>query len=168
MNQAVRDVVRSMDEMYRLGCPDTTTNSILSHISSNINTPMVVFSQRVTYQNVIFQFLSKLTEIEVKTLRSGDLCSSDWLKITKACKKIENIPLLVDSDQLFMDDIQKRISAYKKSFGIKLAIVDLGWLITVNKNWDPKKKLKEWQKLFQDLSLEVGVKVVLVGNLPRE
>lgn len=140
------------------------------NVVSKYKIPLVVFSLEMSRQQIIYRFLSNISQINSSRLKSGKMTSQEWKLLSHSMKELSELPIFVeDSPNLTINDIR---STLRKIFQGKtkqgLVIIDyLQLMKTTSKIENRAQEISEVTRSLKILAKEFEVPIVLLSQLSR-
>lgn len=140
------------------------------NVVSKYKIPLVVFSLEMSRQQIIYRFLSNISQINSSRLKSGKMTSPEWKLLSQSMKELSELPIFVeDSANLTINDIR---STLRKIFQGKtkqgLVIIDyLQLMKTTSKIENRAQEISEVTRSLKILAKEFEVPIILLSQLSR-
>jgi len=140
------------------------------NIVSKYKIPLIVFSLEMSRQQIIYRFLSNISQINSSRLKSGKMTTPEWKLLSQSMKELSELPIFVeDSANLTINDIR---STLHKIFQGKtkqgFVIIDyLQLMKTTSKIDNRAQEISEVTRSLKILAKEFEVPIILLSQLSR-
>jgi len=128
-----------------------------------------IFSLEMSKEQVIDRLLSAQSGIDAWKLRTGNLASDDFERLSEAMGKLAEVPIYID-DSAFMNVMEIRTKArrLKAEKGLDLVIVDHIQLMEGSRTYEGRvQEISEISRSLKALAKELGIPVMAVSQLSR-
>jgi replicative DNA helicase len=150
------------------------TTSFASHCAIARNGVVGMFSLEMEKEELGFRFLSSLSMIDSKRLKTGKLMDSDWRKLADSADKLSKAKIFIDdSGGTTIFDIRAKCRRLKQTQKrLDLVIVDYLQLMqgtrrTQNANSSREREVAEMSRGLKELAKELKVPIVALSQLNR-
>jgi replicative DNA helicase len=139
----------------------------------DFNKPVVIFSLEMSPAHLVNRLISSETEIELKSIRQGNLVDWEWALIHSKIGRLEQAPLIIhDTPTLNIDEFKEKCRRLKEEHDIQLIIVDYLQLM-VGKGGDGKGTVSRYEEIgsvsrvLKSVAKELNVPVIALSQLSR-
>lgn len=143
--------------------------NIAQNISIRQNIPVAIFSLEYSKEYIIQKIMCTEAEIDTYKVKTGNLQTNDWKKLSSAMNDIANSPIYIDdtSCSTIADISEKCRHLVKKEKNLGLVVIDYLQLIEGNKNDDRITQIAEITNGLKNLAKELNVPVIVLSQLSR-
>lgn len=152
--------------------------NIAEHSAGTLNKPTAIFSLEMSEEELLYRFLSNVSQINGMRLRNGKInIDTEAKRLNTACSKISTMPLYIqDSAGLTIFEIQtkaKKLAAELKSKGtpLELIMVDYIQIMRGSANASRQTREREIAEIslgLKKLAKDLKIPVVALSQLSRE
>jgi replicative DNA helicase len=170
--------------VYDLTIPDThnfVANDICVHNTSfamNIaeyvaiekQIPVAVFSMEMSDEQLTMRLMSSLAQVNLQSVRTGQLNDDEWFKITKTVSQLEKASLFIDqTPALNPTELRARVRRLAREQGqLGLVVIDYLQLMQVPENKESRaNEVSEISRSLKSLAKELNVPVIALSQLNR-
>lgn len=128
-----------------------------------------IFSLEMSRSEIAMRLLSAETKVFLSKIRSGDLNTQDWTKLTEQIGKMAEAPLFIDdSPNMSMMEIRAKCRRLKAQHNLGLVVVDYLQLMSSGKKVESRQQeVSEFSRSLKLLAKELELPVVAVAQLNR-
>ena len=130
------------------------------------------FSLEMSAEQLATRILSEKVEIVSDKMRSGDLSTGEYERLTDAAVKAQRLPLLIDdSPGLTVGALRTRARRMKRQHRIALIVIDYLQLIESGRRSSNQSRVQEITEISRGLKVlakELDVPVLALSQLSRE
>lgn len=128
-----------------------------------------IFSLEMSRSEIAMRLLSAETKVFLSKIRSGDLSTQDWTKLTEQIGKMADAPLFIDdSPNMSMMEIRAKCRRLKAQHNLGLVVVDYLQLMSSGKRVESRQQeVSEFSRALKLLAKELELPVVAVAQLNR-
>lgn len=144
--------------------------NIAEHVVIKSKQPVLVFSMEMPGDALVIRMLASLSRIDQARIRTGNLSSEDWVRVTSSLGMLSDAPLYIDDTPgLSPAELRARARRLAKERGqLGLVIVDYLQLMHIpgvkeNRN----AEISEISRSLKALAKELKVPVVALSQLNR-
>lgn len=128
---------------------------------------VVVFSLEMGDENIVERQLSDLSSINSESLRRGIIQDDDWRKLTSACGKLSQLPIVVD-DTPALTLTELRAKAKKYAIGQQVGMVIVDYLQLMRGQGENRNlEITNISGGLKALAKELDVPVIALSQLNR-
>ena len=147
--------------------------SALQHTALEEKKVCALFSLEMTKEELGFRFLSGLSRIESRKLRTGKLLDRDWLKLSEAADRLSKSRIFLDdSGSLNVMDVRarcRRLLATEKQ--LDLIVIDYLQLMSGTRSGkgeaSREREISEISRGLKELAKELKVPIIVLSQLNR-
>ncbi len=142
--------------------------NLARHVALHEKVPVVVFSLEMSREQLALRLLSAESEIEGHRLRTGELDSDAWSKLSLALGRLGESPIYID-DTPGISTLELRAKArrLKAQHDIGLVIVDYMQLMQGRRSENRQQEISDISRSLKALARELKVPVVTLSQLSR-
>lgn len=144
--------------------------SLAKNISADQKIPMAIFSLEMSDVQLTNRLISNACRVEGKKLMSGQLDSSDWLRLDKNLEKLKDAPLYIDDTEgLSVMELRTKARRLVREHGVKLIMIDYLQLMTANgmRYNSRQEEVSLISRSLKGLAKELNVPVLALSQLNR-
>jgi replicative DNA helicase len=148
----------------------TLSMNIAEYAAANQKIPTAVFSLEMPGEQLTMRLLSSLGRIDQGRLRSGNLTSDDWPRISTAVKLLSDIPLYIDdSAGLSPTEVRARARRLVREHGeIGLIVLDYLQLMQGSRRSENRAtEVSEISRSLKALAKELNCPIIVLSQLNR-
>jgi len=171
-------------QVYDLTIPDThnfVANDVCVHNTSfamNIaeyvaikqKVPVAVFSMEMSNEQLAMRLISSLAEVNLQSVRTGQLNDDEWYKVAKAVSQLEAAPLFIDeTPALNPTELRAKVRRLAREQGqLGLVVIDYLQLMQVPDSKESRaNEVSEISRSLKSLAKELNVPVIALSQLNR-
>ena len=144
--------------------------NLAKNIVEKYNSPLIIFTLEMSRQQIIYRFLSTVSNINANRLKSGKMTATEWKSLGNSMKHFSELPIFIDDNpNLTVSDIRSKL---KKIFPIKgkdgLIIID--YLQLMKLNFKLENRVQEISYITRNLKIlskEFEIPIILLSQLSR-
>ena len=144
--------------------------NLAKNIVEKYNSPLIIFTLEMSRQQIIYRFLSTVSNINANRLKSGKMTAIEWKTLGNSMKHFSELPIFIDDNpNLTVNDIRSKL---KKIFPIKgkegLIIID--YLQLMKLNFKLENRVQEISYITRNLKIlskEFEIPIILLSQLSR-
>jgi len=144
--------------------------NIAEHVAVKEQLPVAVFSMEMSNEQLAMRLISSLAEVNLQSVRTGNLTDDDWPKIIKAVSQLSEAPLFIDeTPALSPTELRSRARRLAREKGqLGLIVVDYLQLMQIPGNKENRvNEVSEIARSLKSLAKEVNVPVMALSQLNR-
>ena len=144
--------------------------SLAKNISADQKIPMAIFSLEMSDFQLTNRLISNACSVEGKKLMSGQLDSSDWLRLDKKLDKLKDAPLYIDDTEgLSVMELRTKARRLVREHGVKLIMIDYLQLMTASgmRYNSRQEEVSLISRSLKGLAKELNVPVLALSQLNR-
>ena len=132
--------------------------------------PLIIFTLEMPRQQVIYRFLSTISQINASRLKSGKMSSLEWKKLGSTMKKFSKLPIFIDDNpNLTLLDVRSKL---RKIFNKKInnGIVIIDYLQLMKSNFKLENRVQEISYITRNLKIiakEFKIPIIVLSQLSR-
>ncbi len=137
-------------------------------IRSERKVPSVVFSLEMGKEQLVQRLLCSVAKVDASRLRTGDLGTSDWPKLTDAADKLSQAPIFIDdTPAITVLELRSKARRLKAEQDLGLIVVDYLQLMRGHNAESRQQEISEISRSLKALAKELHVPVVALSQLNR-
>jgi replicative DNA helicase len=143
--------------------------NIAEHAAIKHNVPVAVFSMEMSSLQLVMRLFASLGQIDMKSLRTGQLQEMDWPKLTSAMNLLQKSHIFIDeTPALSPSDLRARARRLKREHDIGMIVVDYLQLMAVPGTRENRAtEIAEISRSLKALAKELDVPVIALSQLNR-
>jgi len=143
--------------------------NMAEHAAIKHGVPVAVFSMEMSSLQLVLRLFASLGQIDMKSLRTGNLQEMDWPKLTSAMNLLQKSHIFIDeTPALSPADLRARARRLKREHDIGLIVVDYLQLMAVPGTRENRAtEIAEISRSLKALAKEIDVPVVALSQLNR-
>nr|CRH07854.1 Replicative DNA helicase [Candidatus Magnetococcus massalia] len=162
------------DLLILAGRPSMGKTALAMNIAANAalhhNEPVAVFSLEMSKEQLAMRMLSSEARIDAQGLRTGNISTDDYQKLTNAATLLSKAPIYIDdTPAISITALRAKARRLKRDKGLKLILVD--YLQLMRGSTDTDNRVQEISQISQGLKAiakEVSVPVIALSQLSRQ
>jgi len=133
------------------------------------DTTAVIFSLEMSRSEIAMRLLSAESGVFLSKMRSGEMTSQDWRRVSETTSRVSEAPLFIDdSPNMAMTEIRAKCRRLKQQHNLGLVVVDYLQLMTSGRQVESRQQeVSEFSRQLKLLAKEIEVPVVAVAQLNR-
>jgi replicative DNA helicase len=144
--------------------------NLAQNIVEHYKSPLVIFTLEMSRQQIIYRFLSTISNINANRLKSGKMSVVEWKILGTHMKNFSELPIFIDDNpNLTLSDIRSKL---KKVFPVKgkegLVIID--YLQLMKSNFKLENRVQEISYITRNLKIlakEFELPIIVLSQLSR-
>ena len=174
LNDMTSGLQRS-DLIIIAGRPSMGKTSFAMNVVENVvredKLPVAVFSLEMPAEQLIMRFLSSLSRVSIKNIRSGDLTQADIDTLASSTRILADLPIFFD-DTPGMNtlEIRSRARRLARTLDQPLGLIVIDYLQLMQATVDTNNRVAELSAMTRSLKMlakELNVPVVVISQLSR-
>lgn len=143
--------------------------SMALNIASH-NDPVAVFSLEMSNLQLVNRLISNACELPGDKIKSGDLSTSDWGRLTARLSKLQGLPFYVDdSSGLSIMELRTKARRLVREHNVKLIIIDYLQLMTAGiKLGSREQEVSTISRSLKQLAKELDIPIIALSQLNRK
>jgi len=143
--------------------------NLAEHAAIKHGVPVAVFSMEMASLQLVLRLFASLGQIDMKSLRTGQLQELDWPKLTSAMNLLQKSHIFIDeTPALSPSELRARARRLKREHQIGLIVVDYLQLMAVPGTRENRAtEIAEISRSLKALAKELNVPVVALSQLNR-
>lgn len=144
--------------------------SLAKNIAADQKIPMAFFSLEMSDVQLANRLMSNACKVDGKKLLSGQLDSSDWLRLDKNLDRLKDAPLYIDDTEgLSVMELRTKARRLVREHGIKLIMIDYLQLMTASgmRYNSRQEEVSLISRSLKGLAKELNVPVLALSQLNR-
>jgi replicative DNA helicase len=144
--------------------------NIAQHVAITVQMPVAVFSMEMSDEQLGMRLISSVAQVNLQSVRTGNLTDDDWAKMLEAVAQLESAPLFIDqTPALTPTELRARVRRLAREQGqLALVVIDYLQLMQVPENKDNRNnEVSEISRSLKSLAKELNVPVIALSQLNR-
>ena len=144
--------------------------NIAEYVAVEKQVPVAVFSMEMSDEQLTMRLISSLAQVNLQSVRTGQLNDDEWFKITKTVNQLEKSPLFIDqTPALNPTELRARVRRLAREQGqLGLVVIDYLQLMQVPDNKENRtNEVSEISRSLKALAKELNVPVIALSQLNR-
>jgi replicative DNA helicase len=145
--------------------------NIAQHVAIKEQKSVVVFSMEMSKEQLAMRLISALTNIDLQSVRTGQLNEEQWVEVAKASSTISQSGLFIDdSPALKPSEIRARLRRLINKQGKKIGLIVIDYLQlmqSTTKKENRTNEVTEISRALKALAKEFDVPVIALSQLNR-
>jgi len=174
LNEITSGLQRS-DLIIVAGRPAMGKTSFAMNLVENIvhkdNLPVAVFSLEMPAEQLIMRFLSSLSQVSVKNIRSGNLTQADMDALASSTRILSKLPIHIDDTPgINVLEIRSRARRLARGLDTPLGLIVIDYLQLMQATTSSDNRVAELSVMTRSLKMlakELNVPVVVLSQLSR-
>ena len=148
--------------------------NISDHVGAKLKKPMLIFSMKMSAQQISQNMLCSAAKIDANLMRRGKLSDNDWSKLSLAMDDLSKSEIFIDdTPELGLLDIRAKARRLKLQHDIQLVVIDYLQLVEAGRAENRRQGTSCITKNLKALARELNIPVIVVSQLkhsvePRE
>ena len=174
LNEMTSGLQRS-DLVIVAGRPSMGKTSFAMNMVENVvredKLPVAVFSLEMPAEQLIMRFLSSLSRVSIKSIRSGQLSQTDIDTLSSSARILGDLPIFIDDTPgITTLEIRSRARRLARSMDSKLGLIVIDYLQLMQGTTTTDNRVAELSTMTRGLKMlakELDVPVVVLSQLSR-
>ena len=174
LNELTSGLQRS-DLVIVAGRPSMGKTSFAMNIVESVvredQLPVAVFSLEMPAEQLIMRFLSSLSRVSIKNIRSGDLSQADIDTLSSSTRILGDLPIFIDDTPgINTLEIRSRARRLARTMDSKLGLIVIDYLQLMQATTISDNRVAELSTMTRSLKMlakELDVPVVVLSQLSR-
>ncbi|ACB86456.1 replicative DNA helicase [Natranaerobius thermophilus] len=147
----------------------TLALNMAQHVSIRESRPVAIFSLEMSKDQLVQRMLCAEANIDAHRLRTGDLTSEDWPKLTKAIGPISEAPIFIDDTaSISVMEMRAKARRLKAEHGLEAIFIDYLQLMQGHQNPENRQQeISQISRSLKSLAKELNVPVIALSQLSR-
>ncbi|WP_349408990.1 replicative DNA helicase [Pseudalkalibacillus sp. SCS-8] len=145
--------------------------NIAQNVATKTDENVAIFSLEMGAEQLVMRMLCAEGNIDAQRLRTGDLQSEDWQKLTMAMGSLSNAGIYIDDTPgIRVSDIRAKCRRLKQEKGLGMILIDYMQLIRGNggkSSENRQQEVSEISRALKGLARELEVPVISLSQLSR-
>ncbi len=144
--------------------------NIAQNVATKTDENVAIFSLEMGAEQLVMRMLCAEGNIDAQRLRTGDLQSEDWQKLTMAMGSLSNAGIYIDDTPgVRVSDIRAKCRRLKQEKGLGMILIDYMQLIRGNgkSGENRQQEVSEISRSLKGLARELEVPVISLSQLSR-
>jgi replicative DNA helicase len=144
--------------------------NIAQNVATKTDENVAIFSLEMGAQQLVMRMLCAEGNINAQNLRTGQLTSEDWGKLTMAMGSLSNAGIYIDDTPgVKINEIQSKCRRLKQENGLSMILIDYLQLIQGNgrAGENRQQEVSEISRSLKALARELEVPVIALSQLSR-
>ncbi|MEO0131389.1 MAG: replicative DNA helicase [candidate division WOR-3 bacterium] len=146
--------------------------NIATYAADWMRRPVAIFSLEMTQETLIERILCAEAQLSFQKLRRGGLEQEEWIRLTSAVERLQNLPIYID-DSAAMKVLEIKAKARRLAAEMgDLGIIFIDYLQLIEPQYRSHQKsrqqeITEISRALKGLAKELNVPVVAISQLSR-
>nr|WP_240503531.1 replicative DNA helicase [Natranaerobius trueperi] len=147
----------------------TLALNMAQHIAVKEDRPVAIFSLEMSKDQLVQRMLCAEAQIDAHRLRTGNLSSEDWPKMTKAIGPLSEAPIFIDDTaSITVMEMRAKARRLKAEHGLEAIFIDYLQLMQGSKNPENRQQeISQISRALKSLAKELNVPVISLSQLSR-
>lgn len=134
------------------------------------NDPVAVFSLEMSNLQLVNRLISNACELQGEKIKSGNLSTSDWGKLTARLSRLQGLPMYVDDTSgLSIMELRTKARRLVREHKVKLIIIDYLQLMTAGmKLGSREQEVSTISRSLKQLAKELDIPIIALSQLNRK
>ena len=143
--------------------------NIAEHAAIKHKVPVAIFSMEMSSLQLVMRLFASLGQIDMKSLRTGQLRENDWPKLTSAMNLLQKSHIFIDeTPALSPSELRARARRLKREHDVGVIVVDYLQLMAVPGTRENRAtEIAEISRSLKALAKELNVPVIALSQLNR-
>ncbi len=143
--------------------------NIAEHAAIKHKVPVAIFSMEMSSLQLVMRLFASLGQIDMKSLRTGQLQENDWPKLTSAMNLLQKSHIFIDeTPALSPSELRARARRLKREHDVGVIVVDYLQLMAVPGTRENRAtEIAEISRSLKALAKELHVPVIALSQLNR-
>ncbi len=143
--------------------------NIAEHAAIKHKVPVAIFSMEMSSLQLVMRLFASLGQIDMKSLRTGQLRENDWPKLTSAMNLLQKSHIFIDeTPALSPSELRARARRLKREHDVGVIVVDYLQLMAVPGTRENRAtEIAEISRSLKALAKELHVPVIALSQLNR-
>lgn len=142
--------------------------NISDHVGAELKKPMLIFSMKMSAQQISQNMLCSAAKIDANLMRRGKLRDNDWSKLSLAMENLSKSEIFIDdTPELGLLDIRAKARRLKLQHDIQLVVIDYLQLLEAGRADYKQQEISGITRDLKALARELNVPVIVVSQLNR-
>ncbi len=144
--------------------------NIAEYVAIKQKVPVAVFSMEMSNEQLAMRLIASLAEVNLQSVRTGQLNDDEWFKVAKAVSQLEAAPLFIDeTPALNPTELRAKVRRLAREQGqLGLVVIDYLQLMQVpNTKESRANEVSEISRSLKSLAKELNVPVIALSQLNR-
>lgn len=144
--------------------------NIAQNVAINTDENVAIFSLEMGADQLVSRMLCAEGNIDAQRLRTGNLETEDWSKLTMAMGSLSNAGIFIDdSPGIRVSEIRSKCRRLKQEHGLGMIVIDYLQLIqgSANSRDNRQQEVSEISRSLKGLARELNVPLIALSQLSR-
>jgi replicative DNA helicase len=141
----------------------------LARNASRLGVSVGIVSLETSFNQLVMRMLSGEAEIGLSLLRTGQVTSSDWIRLTEAVATLSESKIFIDDNAMqTIYDIKTKARKLVSQNSVKMLVIDYLQLINTSRRYESRhQEVSEVSRFLKGLAKELNIPVVALSQLSR-
>lgn len=143
--------------------------NIAEHVSISTGKTAAIFNLEMPREQIVNRILCSQARVDSNRIRTGQMESDDWLKISEVLHRVEVAPLYIDDTAtITVSEIRAKCRRLKQTQGLSLIVID--YLQLMQSSGRPESRQQEISEISRSLKIlakELNIPVIALSQLSR-
>jgi replicative DNA helicase len=142
--------------------------NLAEHAALRASKSIVVFSLEMSKEQLAYKLLCSEANVNMSSLRRGDLDDSDWERIARAAGPLASAKIIIDDTAgISVMEMKSKCRRIKLEHGIDMIIIDYLQLMTGSNPDNRQQEVSEISRSIKALAKEMQCPVIALSQLSR-
>ncbi|MDE6927878.1 MAG: replicative DNA helicase, partial [Muribaculaceae bacterium] len=144
--------------------------SMAKNMAVNYNIPVAIFSLEMSNIQLVNRLISNVCEIEGGKIKSGNLDSLEWEKLSSRSKQLNGVPLYIDDTaSLSVFELRTKARRLVREHNVKIIIIDYLQLMNASgmKFGSREQEVSMISRSVKQLAKELNIPIIALSQLSR-
>lgn len=144
--------------------------NIAQNVATNTDENVAIFSLEMGAEQLVMRMLCAEGNIDANHLRTGNLNTEDWGKLTMAMGSLSNAGIFIDDTPgIRVNEIRSKCRRLKQEHGLGMILIDYLQLIqgSGNSKENRQQEVSEISRALKGLARELNVPLIALSQLSR-
>ena len=143
--------------------------NIAHHVAIKEKVPVAIFSLEMSSEQLVTRLVAVDSMVEAKSLKTGEISDSDWMKIVETTDNMANSQLYIDDNSsITVSELRTKCRKLAQTRGLGLIIIDYLQLMSSSQKVESRQLfIAEVSRALKGLAKELNVPVIALSQLNR-
>lgn len=143
--------------------------NIAHHVTMKEHVPVVMFSLEMSQEQLVTRLVAVDSMVDAKSLKTGEISDSDWIKIVETTDNMAKAPLFIDDNSaVTIPELRTKCRKLKQTENIGLIVIDYLQLMSSSQKVESRQLfISEVSRSLKTLARELNVPIIALSQLNR-